>query len=130
MPPSLGTHVLVDLSGVDADRLDDVAALGALLARAATLGGATVVDRCLHHFAPQGVSGVVVLAESHVAVHTWPELGVAAIDVFTCGLPAIAEAVADEVVAALQPGSVSRRTVARGVGIDAAEVDHNDESAA
>lgn len=104
-PAGLGTHLLLDLHGVDAALLDDVDTVADLLAAAATAGGATVVDRCLHRFSPQGVSGVVVLAESHVAIHTWPEHGVAAVDVFTCGEPEIAQAVADQVCAALGPSA-------------------------
>lgn len=112
MPP-LGTHLLLDLAGVDPLLLDDVSAVGDLLARAATAGGATVVDRCLHRFEPQGVSGVVVLAESHVAVHTWPELGQAAVDVFTCGRPELARAVAAAVLHALEPAAHRTTEVAR-----------------
>lgn len=47
--------------------------------------GATIISSSFHHFSPQGVSGVVVIAESHLAIHTWPEYGYAAVDVFTCG---------------------------------------------
>ena len=47
--------------------------------------GATIVNKCFHLFAPHGVSGVVIISESHLAIHTWPELGYAAVDLFTCG---------------------------------------------
>jgi len=83
--------------------LDDHELVAELLAEAATEGDATVVQTCMHRFEPHGVSGVVVLAESHVAVHTWPELGVASVDVFTCGLPAIADAVVARVIATFAP---------------------------
>ena len=86
----------------------------ALLADCARRGGATVVEERFHRFAPQGVSGVVVLAESHVAVHTWPENGFAALDVFTCGEPEMAERIADHLVTALEPGREERQRVERG----------------
>ena len=53
--------------------------------RAARETGATVIDTIFHQFSPQGVTGVVAIAESHLCIHTWPELGYAAVDIFTCG---------------------------------------------
>lgn len=111
---ALGTHVLVDLWGVGPELLDDGSALEACLVAAAQRGGARVVEARIHRFEPQGVSGVVILAESHLALHTWPELGFAAVDVFTCGLPAVAEAIAREVVAALAPEHHELRRLERG----------------
>jgi len=110
----VGHHVLLDLSGIDSVRLDDAAWLGEALSQAARRGGARVVDLRFSRFEPQGVSGVVVLAESHVAIHTWPELGFAALDVFTCGDPGVGDAVAAEAVKALSPSRVERRSVERG----------------
>jgi len=65
--------------------LDDLDFLKESLNEAAIQCGATVVGESFYHFSPQGVSGVVNIAESHIAVHTWPEHGYAAVDVFTCG---------------------------------------------
>jgi len=56
-----------------------------LMTEAALECGATIVQKCFHMFNPYGVSGVVIIAESHLAIHTWPELGYAAVDLFTCG---------------------------------------------
>ena len=81
----LGRHLLIELYGCDAKILDDVTLVEDLLVHAAQKAGATVIDSLLHRFAPQGVSGVVVIAESHLAIHTWPEYEYAALDVFTCG---------------------------------------------
>lgn len=111
---TLGQHILLDLWGVSQRLLDDADALEAVLAAAAEAGGAHVVERRMHRFEPLGVSGVVILAESHLAVHTWPESGFAAVDVFTCGSGAVAEAVADEVIARLAPASFTSRRVERG----------------
>jgi S-adenosylmethionine decarboxylase proenzyme len=81
----LGAQILADLYGCDRVTLDDADAIRAILVEAALRCGATIVDRCFHRFSPQGVSGVVVIAESHLAIHTWPEHGYAAVDLFTCG---------------------------------------------
>lgn len=111
---ALGSHVLLDLWGVDRALLDDVDGLRRRMKDAAERGGATVVDERFHRFSPHGVSGVVVLAESHVAIHTWPEKGFAALDVFTCGLPAMAERIADHLVASFGAEHSERQRLARG----------------
>jgi S-adenosylmethionine decarboxylase len=79
-----GTHLLVDLWG--ARNLTDPAHIDSALREAALAAGATILHSHFHHFEPNGgVSGVVVLAESHISIHTWPERAFAAIDVFMCG---------------------------------------------
>lgn len=79
-----GTHLLIDLW--EADRLDDLALIDSTLREGALAAGATILHSHFHHFTPNGgVSGVVVLAESHISIHTWPERGFAAIDIFMCG---------------------------------------------
>ena len=79
-----GMHLLVDLWG--AARLDDPSHIDAALRDAALAAGATILHSHFHHFTPNGgVSGVVVLAESHISIHTWPERSFAAVDIFMCG---------------------------------------------
>lgn len=79
-----GTHLLIDLEGCE--NLDQIDAIERALKDAALAGGATILNVDLHHFEPNGgVSGVVVLAESHITIHTWPENGFAALDIFMCG---------------------------------------------
>jgi S-adenosylmethionine decarboxylase len=79
-----GTHLIVDLW--DAERLDDLAHTEATLKRCVEAAGATLLHIHLHHFTPNaGISGVAVLAESHISIHTWPENGYAALDIFMCG---------------------------------------------
>jgi S-adenosylmethionine decarboxylase len=79
-----GVHLIIDL--YDATRLDDMEHIEAALRRAVDASAATLLHIHLHHFEPNGgVSGVAVLAESHISIHTWPEVGYAALDVFMCG---------------------------------------------
>lgn len=82
---TLSRHLLVEYHGCDTQLLDEASRLEALLRRAAEAAGATVVTSTFHRFSPQGVSGVVVVEESHLSIHTWPELGYAAADFYTCG---------------------------------------------
>jgi S-adenosylmethionine decarboxylase len=81
----LGHHTLIELHRCDAAKLRDVAGVRALMLEAVKQSGGTYVTDVFHHFSPHGVSGVIVIAESHVTIHTWPEHGYAAADVFTCG---------------------------------------------
>lgn len=81
----LGTHLLVELYDCDRGIVNDVAAVEAIMLRAAEVAKATIVGHSFHKFAPHGVSGVVVIGESHLAIHTWPEYGYCAFDLFTCG---------------------------------------------
>jgi S-adenosylmethionine decarboxylase len=79
-----GTHLIIDLFG--ARRLDDLKHIRETLKRCVEVAGATLLHIHLHHFTPNGgVSGVAVLAESHISIHSWPEAGYAALDVFMCG---------------------------------------------
>ena len=78
-----GVHLIIDLHG--ARRLNDLDHIDAVLRRCAEAAGATLLHIHLHRFQPDGVSGVAVLAESHISIHTWPEAGYAALDVFMCG---------------------------------------------
>lgn len=81
----LGRHVLAEVYGCDFDVLNDIKKVEAAMVNAALEAGAEIREVVFHKFSPQGVSGVVVISESHLAIHTWPELGYAAVDVFTCG---------------------------------------------
>ena len=79
-----GIHLLIDLSG--ATHLDDLETVEAALRESAIVSGATILNVDLHHFEPNGgISGVVVLSESHISIHTWPERDFAALDIFMCG---------------------------------------------
>ncbi len=82
---SLGRHILVEFFDCDAAILNDTNLIEASMLEAARLAKATIINSNFHHFSPFGVSGVVVVQESHLAIHTWPEYGYAAVDIFTCG---------------------------------------------
>src|SRR5690606_30696687 len=110
-----GTHLLIDLHG--AERLDDLAYIEATLKRCVEVAGATLLHIHLHHFTPNfGVSGVAVLAESHISIHSWPENGYAALDVFMCG-KAKPEACVPILREALSPKRVAVSEVLRGRGV-------------
>ena len=81
----MGRHIMVELYGCDTGRINDLEGIRDKLTEAARRTGATIVGEVFHKFAPQGVSGTVVIAESHLAIHTWPELGYCALDLYTCG---------------------------------------------
>ena len=82
---SLGRHILVEFTDCNADILNDVETVENAMVDAAKTAGATVINSTFHHFSPWGISGVVVIQESHLAIHTWPEYRYAAVDLFTCG---------------------------------------------
>ena len=81
----LGRHVLAEFFECDPNTLNNIDKVEKYMMEAALECGATIVQKCFHMFSPHGVSGVVIISESHLAIHTWPELGYAAIDLFTCG---------------------------------------------
>ncbi len=81
----LGRHLIAEYSDCTPGLLDDIAFIERSLLEAVRRSGATIVDSIFHRYAPQGVSGVVVIAESHMSIHTWPEYNYAAVDFFTCG---------------------------------------------
>ena len=85
MESPFGKHILAEYFECECTFLDSEPDIRSLMLEAATRSGATVVGDIFHHFSPQGVTGVVVVAESHLAIHTWPEFGYASVDIFTCG---------------------------------------------
>lgn len=80
----LGSHLLCEYYECDAEKIDDINIISETLINAANKCGVTILEKSFHKFSPQGVSGVVVIAESHISIHTWPEHNYAAVDFFTC----------------------------------------------
>lgn len=85
MVTALGLHLLIELQNCNTALLDSASFISDVMVEAARKSGATVLNSSFHKFNPHGVSGVVVISESHLTIHTWPELNYAAVDVFTCG---------------------------------------------
>jgi len=110
----LGEHLLADLYDCPAAALADAAGVEQALYAAARAAGAQVLAGHFHHFGPgQGVTGVLLLAESHISIHSWPEHGYAAVDLFLCGHAAHQAALA-VLQQRLQVGRTEQRCVARG----------------
>jgi len=82
---SLGRHILAEFYNCNEEIINDHTLIEKYMIDAAEKANATVVKSCFHMFNPWGVSGVVVIQESHLTIHTWPELGYASVDLFTCG---------------------------------------------
>ena len=81
----VGKHCILELYGCSPAKLDDESFLRSTITAAVQQAGATLLNLITHQFAPQGITGLALLAESHLSIHTWPEAGYAAVDVFTCG---------------------------------------------
>ncbi|MGL4511131.1 adenosylmethionine decarboxylase [Cetobacterium sp.] len=82
---TLGRHILIEFYNCDEEILKNPTLIKEHMNEAARIANATIVESVFHHFNPYGVSGAVIISESHLAIHTWPEYGYAAVDVFTCG---------------------------------------------
>lgn len=109
-----GIHLLADFHGVDAGLLLSCDAIDALLRAGALAAGAAILHGHFHSFGPQqGVTGVLLLAESHISIHTWPEYGFAAADIFMCG-DARPQLALDIIERALNPSSRSIQIISRG----------------
>lgn len=108
----LGQHVIAEFIGCES--LNDYDNLKSVLQIAAEQAGATLLHVHTHKFSPQGMTGVAVLAESHISVHTWPEFGYAAVDVFTCGQHVQVGKAIDVLSDFFQPQSLNIITLGRG----------------
>jgi S-adenosylmethionine decarboxylase len=112
---ALGRHLLVELHDCNKEALNDLGFLREVMLDAAIDCGAVVLGDSFHRFSPQGVSGVVIIAESHLSIHTWPEYRYAAVDVFTCGTSVRPEKAAEVLVEKLGSRNHSLVEVPRGV---------------
>ena len=112
---ALGKHLLLELKGCDEEVLNDLNFLRGTLLAVASECGATVLGDSFHQFSPQGVSGVVIIAESHLFIHTWPEYGYAAADIFTCGNSVQSERAAQELTRKLGSKDHSIVEMRRGI---------------
>lgn len=111
----LGTHVLLELRDCDPELLDDLSYIRQELLRAASAVDAHVVGESFHQFTPQGVTGILSIAESHISIHTWPEHRYAAADVFTCGDGTMPERAAALIIDALRCRDPQITQIRRGL---------------
>ena len=126
---AFGRHIIAELSGCRLDYLENIDFIRKMIVEAALAAGAEVREVAVHKFSPQGVTGVVVIAESHLSVHTWPEVGYAAVDIYTCGDRTTPERACEYIADQLEardvfiseikrgisgPGKVFRHTIATG----------------
>ena len=118
-----GAHLLADMHGICADKLTDVASLEDLLRHSAQVAGAQILFSHFHAFGNgQGITGVVLLAESHISIHTWPEFGFAAADIFMCGQAQPQRAI-EIIKLALQPSACTIQNIQRGLNVHAQTID-------
>jgi S-adenosylmethionine decarboxylase len=110
----LGKHIILELWGCEKEALDDQPGIEKMLIDAVKACGATLICVKTHKFSPQGVTGVAVLAESHISIHTWPELGYAAMDVFTCGAHVEPEDTITTLKEFLKPSHIDIMDIKRG----------------
>src|SRR4051795_6967113 len=110
----LGRHLLIEFYGCEINIINNKDLIREALLEASERANATIVAEVFHTFSPHGVSGVVVIAESHVAIHTWPERGYAAVDIFSCGTRLDHDAIRDCIAQGLRAREVETRELTRG----------------
>jgi S-adenosylmethionine decarboxylase len=110
---NLGKHCTLEVYGVKYNLLDDLQFIDDMLRQAAIVSGATILDSVFHKFEPQGITFILLLSESHISIHTWPEKGCAAIDIYTCGL-CNPEAAMWYVIEKFKPKSHTSKSFPRG----------------
>ncbi len=118
----LGRHLIAEFCDCDRTVLNDAGLLEQYMKEAVRLSGATMVQSVFHRYSPQGVSGVVVIAESHFSVHTWPEYGYAAVDFFTCGATVNPHKAFQYLARQLESRSAQVKQINRGMPSEADEV--------
>jgi S-adenosylmethionine decarboxylase len=113
----VGRHVIAELLGGNPNFLDDESYIRAVLKEAAERAGGTILDVTSHKFKPQGVTALALLSESHISIHTWPENGYAAVDVFTCGSHTNPQLACDFLKKALECTGESVQVLERGTAV-------------
>ncbi len=112
---ALGRHLLLELKNCKPEALNDLDFIKDCLRTAAKEAGSTVISESFHQFSPQGVSGVVIIAESHLFIHTWPEYNYAAVDIFTCGNSVQPEKAAELIIQRFSPKNSALLEIKRGL---------------
>ncbi len=115
MEKTLGLHILADLYGIEFDKIDHVEDVKALLEGAVKYADLSKLSSHFHQFYPHGATGIILLEESHISIHTWPEHGYAAIDVYTCGGKEKTFKAMEYILKVLKPKRVDEKIAERGV---------------
>ena len=108
-----GIHLIAEFWG--GKIIEDSKEIEKILIRAAKKGKNTPLKIAIHKFSPQGITGVVLLAESHIAIHSWPEYDYIAIDIFTCGMKAFPQKSLDYLKEVFQPKKIEAKEIKRGI---------------
>ncbi|UJS17871.1 MAG: adenosylmethionine decarboxylase [Candidatus Jettenia sp.] len=111
---TLGRHIVLEMWGCCKDIIDDADGIQEILTKATEAMKATLVNVVCHRFSPYGVTGVAILAESHISIHTWPEYGYAATDIFICGNIIDPQNAASHIIQAFQAKETSTLELKRG----------------
>jgi S-adenosylmethionine decarboxylase len=111
---TLGKHFIVEMWDCNRDKINDPDKIMDILHSAAIAAGATIVKSFFHQFSPFGVTGVAILAESHISIHTWPEEGYVAADIFTCGDSTNPAVGVERLIEGFEPESSSFMELNRG----------------
>src|SRR6516162_4198165 len=117
---ALGRHLLLEMFDCDPDAINSLEAVKGALIEAAKRAQATIVDVVFHEFNPFGISGVVVIAESHLAIHTWPEYRYAAVDIFSCGEVLQPQVAVDHLTQVFSAERISVVELQRGILVNSA----------
>lgn len=112
---ALGRQILVEFYDCDSEKINDVSYIESAFLEATRASRATIISHNFHKFSPHGVSGVVVIAESHVTIHSWPEYNYAAVDIFTCGDTIDPWIIQEHLKEALQSKNISSMEMKRGL---------------
>lgn len=112
---TLGYHYIIEASGCDPEVLKDANSLKAVLTEAAKIGGMDIRIAHFYKFSPYGVSGVVVVSGSHISIHTWPEKGYAAVDVYTCDMDSEPEKAISYILEKLRASYAHITEIERGI---------------
>jgi len=115
MIQNLGNHLIVEMYDCDPAIINDVELVESAMKQAVKISGARMVQSVVHRFNPHGISGVIVIEESHFSVHTWPEYGYCALDIFTCGTEVDYYSALDSLKEAFQSNHISVSEIKRGL---------------
>ena len=116
----LGSHLLLELKDCNPELLNDLSYIRKAMIETAEDVGATIIGESFHHFSPQGVTGILAIAESHISIHTWPEYGYAAADIFSCGTTFRPMEAAIKLAEALGSRSPEIKEIQRGLSVEEA----------